>query len=65
MSYRIRFQRPEARGSISNLFVEDDAATAMQIRHLEAIGYTIIDAAPSPEPELRFPDVQPAFSRPV
>jgi len=63
MGYTIRFQRPDALGSISNLFVEDDAAAATQIRHLEAIGYTIIDASPSPEMEKRFPDVQPAFSR--
>ena len=63
MSYRIRFQRPEALGCISNLFVENDATAATQIRHLEAIGYSIIDALPSPEPEKRFPHVQPAFSR--
>lgn len=63
MGYRIRFQRPGALGFISNLFVEDDATTATQIRHLEAIGYTIIDALPSPEAEERFPQVQPSFSR--
>jgi hypothetical protein len=63
MGYRLRFQRPDALGFIANLFVENDAATAAQIRHLKAAGYTIIETFPAPETEQRFPQVQPSFSR--
>lgn len=61
MSYRIRFQRAGALGCISNLFVEDDATMATQIRHLEAIGYAIIDTLSS-ETEMQSMELLPAVS---
>jgi len=47
MSSTIRFQRPETPHGVSKMFVPTEANTTAQVRHLERLGYTIVDVSPS------------------
>ena len=49
MACIIQFRRPNAVTCVSNLFVENEETKATQIRHLEAIGYVVVDAHPQAE----------------
>jgi hypothetical protein len=49
MACIIRFRRPGAPTSVSSLFVENEETEATQIRHLEAIGYVVMDGRPETE----------------
>jgi len=47
MSSTIRFQRPETPYGVSRMFVPTGTDTCAQIRHLERLGYTIVDISPA------------------
>lgn len=46
MGHTIRFLRPELPYGVSRMFVPPEANAAAQIRHLEGLGYTIVDVSP-------------------
>ena len=46
VTHTIRFRRPELPYGVSRMFVPPEADAAAQIRHLEGLGYTIVDVSP-------------------
>lgn len=47
MIHTIRFRRPETAHSITKMVVQSDSSAVAQIRHLEHLGYTIMDVSPA------------------
>jgi hypothetical protein len=47
MEHTIRFRRPETAHSITKMVVQAESAAVSQIRHLERLGYTIMDVSPA------------------
>jgi len=47
MSQTIRFQHREAPDDVYSMSVSDEVFTAIVIRRVEAMGYTIVDVSPS------------------
>ena len=47
VTHTIRFRRPETTCSIARMFVSGEASAKAYVRHLERLGYTIIDVVPS------------------
>ena len=46
MSQTIRFQHREVPDDVYSMFVSDEEFTAIVIRRVEALGYTIVDVSP-------------------
>jgi hypothetical protein len=46
VNHIIRFQRPESPSKFSDMSVSGEAPATTQIRHLEGLGYTIVDVSP-------------------
>ena len=65
MACIIQFRRPNAATCVSGLFVENEKTKATQIRHLEAIGYVVVDGRPKTElrPSLDKSDNGPFLQR--
>jgi hypothetical protein len=60
VTHTIRFRRPETGYSISRMFVSGEASADVQVRHLEGLGYTVVDVAPALVGQymLQFPERQ-------
>jgi hypothetical protein len=69
VAHTIRFRRPELPYVLSRMSVPLKADVTAQIRHLESLGYTIVDGPPPLEsygqpqsPRPRLPELGDAFS---
>ncbi len=47
MRHTIRFRRPETAYSISRMFTPTEESAKVQVRHLQGLGYTIVDVLPA------------------
>ncbi|MGA7711163.1 MAG: hypothetical protein WCA81_04620 [Rhizomicrobium sp.] len=46
MSHTIRFRRPETPYGVSRMVVPPEVDAAGRVRHLESLGYSIVDVTP-------------------
>ncbi len=46
MAYTIRYRRPETAHSVTKMVVQTESSAVAHIRHLERLGYTILDVSP-------------------
>jgi hypothetical protein len=46
LNHIVQFKRPETPNAVSRIFVAAECSSLGHIRHLEALGYTIIDISP-------------------
>ena len=48
MSQIVRFHRPEAPKSVCSMFVADEDSAPTHIRHMQSLGYTVVNDSPPP-----------------